>query len=254
MKKIVSIALALMMIVSLFAMTSCEKQPKEQLEAADKALAEKPYTMTMKMNFTADNSDVQEILDAMNVEVPVTIDGNNMFLDMTMDVMGQSVAMKMTLVDKVLYYNMDLAGMAMKMKATLNDEQMAEFVGTNNVEMPVDYAMFAELKSEKKDGKTVITCTGINDEGKKALNDELASSLGEMGEATVGDLSYTITLKDGKYDAMDLSCTYTVTVMGESVSVTMKIGATFAYDKVAAVAAPDDAADYEEVDFGDLMG
>ena len=254
MKKFLSLALALMMIVSLFAMTSCEKEPKEQLEAANKALTEKPYTMTMKMNLTADNSDVQEILDAMNVEVPVTIDGNNMFLDMTMDMMGQSVAMKMTLVDKVLYYNMDLAGMAMKMKATLNDEQLADFVNKNGAEMPVDYTMFAELKSEKKDGKTVITCTGINDEGKKALNDELASSLGDMGKATVGDLSYNITLKDGKYESMDLSCTYTVTVSGVSVSVTMKIGATFAYDKVAAVTAPADAAEYKEVDYSEMMG
>ncbi len=254
MKKILSLALALMMLVSVFALTSCEKEPKELLDDAAKALAEKPYTMTMKMDFQTENAQIQEVFDMMNMEIPITVDGDNVAMDMSMDMMGQSIALKMTIVDKVLYYSMSAGGMGAKMKATLNDEQFAEFKGENGAEMPVDYSHFGELTAEKKDGKTVITCTGITDEGKKALNDQMASSLGEGGTATVGDLSYTITLKDGKFESMNLSCTYTVSVSGISISATMNMSATYEYKDVAAITAPADAADYQEMPYDQIQG
>lgn len=256
MKKILSIALALMLVASLFAFTSCgEKEPKEMLQDADKALSGKPYVMTMKMNFNSDNADMKEVFEMMNMEIPVTIDGNNMAMDMSMDLMGQTISTKFTLVDKSVFMNVSAAGMSVKQKATLNDEQIKEFIGENGAEMPVDYTQFANLAAEKKDGKTVITCTGITDEGKKAINDEMASSLESLGgTATLGDLSYVITLKDGKYESMNLTCSYTATVMDESITVSMTMGATYSYDNVAAVAAPSDAADYTEVSFDDIMG
>lgn len=254
MKKIVSIALALMMIVSLFAMTSCGKAPAEMLDAASEALSEKPYTMTMQMNVETDNAEVQEYLNMMNTEIPVIIDGSNMSVDMTSSAMGQAASMKMILVDKVLYYNMELGDRVVKMKANLNDEQMADFTDENSADMPVEYNMFTEFTAETKNGKTVITCSGLNEEGKKALNDELASAINQLGEATLSDLSYTVALKDGKFDTMNLSCTYTVAVNGVSVTVTLNLNATFSYDNVPAIVAPADAADYREVDYGDLMG
>ncbi len=258
MKKFLSLALALMMILSLATLTACEQEPKEMLEAAAAALEKAPYKMTMKMNFSSDNEEMNEIFEMMNMEIPVTVDGDNLSMDMTMDMgelLGGSMTAHVVLFDKVMYYDMAFGALSMKMKTTLNDEQLAEFAAENGVEMPVDYEQFANFTAEKKDGKTVISCTGITEEGKKLLNEEIAGALASMdGSAEMGDLTYTITLADGKYESMDLSCTYTVTVAGESVSVTMVMGSTFAYDDVAAIAAPADADSYEEVDYSDLLG
>lgn len=270
MKKITSVLLALILVLSMFALTACgevpknpaagtttvkEPTPEELLAAADKALTVKPYTMTMKMNFTSDNAEMNEIFKMMNMEIPITIDGENLSMDMSMDLMGETMTTKMSLVDKVLYYDIQATGLSEKMKATLSDEQYKEFMGEQAVDMPVDYSQFAELKAEKKGDKTVISCDGITEEGKKALNDEMAASLAGMGgSAEIGDFSYTITLKDGKYEAMDLSCTYTVSVSGESLSVTMTMGAAIGYDNVPAITAPADADSYTEVNYGDLMG
>ncbi len=254
MKKLLSIALALMLVVSLFAFTSCEKEPKELLADATNALTEKPYTVTMKLSFDSDNAEMKDAFAMMNMEIPVTVDGDNMTMDMSMELLGQTISSQITLVDKTAYMNISAAGMSIKQKATMTDEQLQEFIDENGTEMPVDYNQFAELTAEKKDGKTVITCSGITDEGKKAINDEMAAALESMGTATLGDLSYVITLKDDKYESMDLTCSYTVTVMGESITVSMTMGATYTYDNVAAVAAPSDAADYEEVSFDELGG
>ncbi len=255
MKKFTSILLALVLVVSMFALTSCEKKAEELLSDADKFLAENPYTTNMKMNFSSDNAEMNEIFKMMNMEVPVTVDGNNLSMDMSMDMMGETMTIKMTVVEKVLYYELGFAGESQKMKANLSDEQLKDFMVDQSVEMPVGYSQFAELKVEKKDSKTIITCEGITDEGKKALNDEIATSLEGLDcTSEIGNLSYVITLKDGKYESMDLSCTYSVTAEGETVSLTMGIGATFAYENVSAVTAPADASSYTTVNYDDLMG
>ncbi len=255
MKKITAVLLAIILVISLFALTSCEKEPKELLEEAAKVLAEKPYTMTMKMDFTSDNAEMNEVFKMMNMEFPITVDGDNLSFDMSMDVSGLSMTTKMTLVDKVLYYDISATGVSQKMKATLTDEQFTNFMGDQSMEMPVDYSQFAELTAEEKDGKTVITCTGISEEGKKALNDQMAASVESLGGSVeLGDLAYSITLKDGKYESMDLSCTYTVSVSGITTTVTMTMGATISYDNVAEVTAPADADSYTEFDYSSLLG
>ncbi len=270
MKKITSVFLALILVLGLFALTGCteqlkdllpgtstvqEEKPEDLLAAASMDLAQKPYSMTMKMNFSSDNQEMNEVFKMMNMEIPVTIDGDNLSMDMSMDMMGDTMTTKMILVDKVLYYDMEIYGMSQKMKATLSDQQFQEFMGEQTVGMPVDYSQFAVLKAEKKDGKTVINCEGITDAGKKALNDQMAASLAAMGgSASIGDFTYTITLKDGKYESMDLSCTYTVSVAGQSVSVTMIMGAVISYDNVPAITVPADADSYTLIDYSELMG
>ncbi len=254
MKKITSVILALMLLVSLFAFTSCEAEPLELLEEASKALSEKPYTMTLKMDFDSDNAELNEAFALMNLEFPVTIDGENLSFGMSTEVFGQAMSTNMTLVDKVLYYDIQAGEiLSQKMKVTLSEEELKEFLNQQSIDMPVDYSQFAELKSEKKDGKTVISCSGITDEGKKALNDQMAASLAALGgTAELGDISYAITISDGKFEAMELSCTYSVSMSGKSITATMKMVAAFDYEDVAAVTVPADADSYKAVNFSDL--
>ncbi len=254
MKKITSVLLALLLVLSLFAFTACEKEPRDLLEDAAKLLGEKPYTMTMKMDFSSDNAEMNSVFEMMNLEIPVHIDGDNLAMDMSMEIMEQTITTKMSIVDKVLYYDIQAAGLTQKLKANLSDEQLKEFWNDQSLEMPVDYSQFAEFKSEKKGDKTVISCTGITDEGKKALNDEMASALeGLGGSAEMDDLSYTITIDDGKYESMALSCTYTVEVAGQSTTVTMNMRADISYDNVPAITVPADADSYTSVNFDDIM-
>lgn len=248
--------LALVMVLALMCgmLVSCENA-ETLIKKADAALQEAPYTMTLKMNFECDNDDINEVLSMMNVEIPVTVDGKNIAMNMSMDVMGQDVKADIQVVDAVMYYNMNVMGQKIKMKCTMNDEQYKEFMANSNAEMPVDPEDFAELTVEKKDGKKYIACGGITEEGLKELNDVLKNALESMGgKAEVKDVTYGITLADDKYDAMDLACTYAVTLDGETYNVSMTVGADFAYGDAAEVTAPADAYSYQEVNFSELMG
>ncbi|MBQ4136349.1 MAG: hypothetical protein IJD73_04705, partial [Clostridia bacterium] len=157
--------------------------------------------------------------------------------------------------DKVLYYDMAVAGQNVKMKATMNEEDYAEFLKENSAEMPVTPEQFETLTLETKEGKQVVTCTGITEEGRKALNDILGETMGSIdASAAIGELSYVITISDGKYESIAMSVAYSVTVAGETVNVSMSMNAGFSYENVSAVTAPADASSYTEADLDDLLG
>lgn len=252
MKKILVLILALAMTCGM--LVSCENA-QSLLEKADAALENTPYTLTMTMNFECDDEELNEIFSVMNMEIPVTIDGNNLAMDMSMDMAGYAVDMKVTVADMVMYYDMSMIGQSIKMKAEMNEEQYKEFLADSNTEMAVNPEDFSELTVESKDGKKYIACAKISEEGLKELNDIMKDTIDAIGgEASVSDISYGVTLNDGKYESMDMTCVYSVTVLGETYNVTFKLGAEFSYDNVAEITAPADADTYQDMSFDDIMG
>ena len=258
MKKIISVLLLVAMVaMSALAFASCEAvTAASALEKADKALTENPYTVTMSMKFNSDNAELSAIFDAISMEIPVTVDGKNMAMDMSMDIMaGMSADLKMVVVENVLYYDMSVMGEAVKMKATLNEEQYKELMEDSNSQMPITSANFETLTLESKDGKQVISCSGISEEGIQSMNDMMADTLAATGgQVSVGDLSFTITINDGKYESMALTAAYAITLDGETVSVSMTMEADYAYENVSPITAPADADAYQEMSYDDLMG
>lgn len=256
MKKIISIALMIAMLaMSVCAFASCEAvTAASAIKKADQALLDAPYTVTMSTNFQSDNAEANAIFEAMNMEIPVTVDGNNLAINMTTEAMGMAVAMNMTVVDKVLYYELSMFGETAKMKATLTDEQYKEITEEDGLQMPVDSTNFETLTLETVDGKHVITCTGITTEGTEELNKMLADSLDDTAKASLDNLSFKITIADGKYESIALSVDCAVTVEGTTVSTTLSMTAKYAYDDVKPVTAPADADSYEEMDYDEIIG
>lgn len=252
MKKFLALILVLTVMCGMLA--ACDT-PQSLLEKAEAALQNEPYQMTMKMEFSSDNKDLNEIFSIMNMEVPVTVDGKNIAMDMSMDIMGTSAGVEVIVADMVMYYNIELMGQQVKMKATMNEEQYKEFMEENNTEMMVNPEDFGELTVEKKDGKKYIACAKISNEALEELNEMMEEALDAVdGKAAVKEVSYGVMLADGKYETMDMTCVYTVTAGGETYTVTFKLGAAFTYDNVAKITAPADADQYQSVDIGQLMG
>ncbi len=252
MKKILALVMAL--ILTCVMLVSCDN-PISMLKKADAALDEAPYAVTMKMEFECDNDELNQIFSLMNMEIPATVDGENLAMDMSMNMMGYAVDAKMTVADKVMYYNMEMMGESVKMKATMNDEQYSEFMAENNTQMAVNPKDFGKLTVENRDGKKYIACGEISEEGIKALNDVMADSLEGMdGEATVSNVTYGVTISNGKYESIEMTCVYSVTIYEETYNVTFNLSAEFSYDNVEKITAPADADTYEEVSFDDLEG
>ncbi len=256
MKKIISIALIAAMLVMSLCMASCDAaSAASAIKKADKALAEAPYTVTMSMDFECEDATLNAVFDAMTMEFPVTVDGENVSMNMSTEVMGVKAGITMTVVDKVLYSNTTVANQSVKTKATLNDEELGAFMKDNNTDLPVTTENFETLTVETVDGKKVITCAGISDEGLTAMNDLLSESLTALGaETAVGELSMTVTIADGKYESMALTAQYSVTVAGKTHTVAMTMNARYSYEDVQPITAPADADSYREVSYSEIVG
>ncbi len=255
MKKILALVIALSLLCAMF--VSCGDDPQTLIEKADAALKEGPYAATLKFNFETDNEELNEVFSMMNMEIPTVTDGNNFAMNMSMDVMGLTVALDATIVDMVMYYDIELFGESVKMKATMTEEQYQEFIEDSNAQMLLMPDDFSEMTVESKDGKKYITCTGLSEDGSKVLNDVVSEQLESMGasaEVEVSEMSYTLTLNKGKYESIDMRCVYTATIGDETTTITMNMSAEYSYDNIAKITVPADADEYEEVDASEILG
>ena len=150
---------------------------------------------------------------------------------------------------------MSVSGQAVKMKCDMTEEEYQKFIDQSNTTMPIDPANFAELTVEEKDGKQYIACGAITEDGLKELNEIMEDSLLALDqEAEFKDITYGMTLNDGKYESIDMNCTYSVKVDGQTYTITMKTVMTFSYDNVAKITAPQNTDSYQSVSYGDLIG
>lgn len=254
MKRILSILLLLSLLVCAFA--SCDTlTAAAAIAKAEKALEEKPYTVTMSMDFDCEDKNLNTVFDALSLEFPVTVDGENLYMDMSTEVMGFQTGITMTVVDKVLYANTTVMNQSVKLKATLTEENYEEFIKNNNAELPVTTENFETLTMEVKDGKQIVTCSGITTEGLTAMNDLLSDALTAMGaEAAAGDLTMVATISDGLFESMALTATYTVTAGGETHTVSLTMNAKYTYEGIQPITVPADADSYKDVSFDEIVG
>ena len=253
MKKLLALLCTLALMLGV--MSACKTSSESTIEKANRALEENPYVMTMTMEFESDNQEMNQIFSAMNMEIPITVDGDNLAMEISMNIMGYSADIKMTVVDKVVYYKTSMMGQTAKMKASLSEEEYVDFKSNNNAEMMIKPEDFESFSIEKKDGKTYITCTDISENGLKELNDILEDSIKSLGgEATVSGIDYQIVLKNDKYEEMNMSCEYTVSVNSVEYTVSFNLSSKFSYDNVPSINIPSDASTYTETDAEDLIG
>ena len=247
MKKILALVIALTLLCAMF--VSCGDDPQTLIEKADAALKEGPYAATFKFNIEADNEELNKVFSIMNMEIPTIIDGNNLVMNMSMDVMGDTVALDATIVDMVMYYDIELFGESVKMKSTMTEEQYQEFIEDSNTQMLLMPDDFSEMTVESKDGKKYITCTGLSEDGFKVLNDAVSEQLESIGVSVdVSEISYTLTLDKGKYESIDMHCVFTPTIGDGTTTITMDMSAEYSYDNIAKITVPADADEYELYD------
>ncbi|MBE6639325.1 MAG: hypothetical protein E7616_07755 [Ruminococcaceae bacterium] len=252
MKKILALLMTLFFLSSM--LVSCDNTQKI-LKKANAALQEAPYAMTLKISCECDNKEYNKIFSSMDMRIPITVDGKNISMDLKINVNGYRAIAKVIVADMVVYNKVETISQTVKMKADMNDEQYQEFMEKNNAEMMLSPKDFGELTVETKDGKEYIACDKVSEEGLEELNDMIAEILKSLdGEATVSDVAYGVTLNDGKYESMEMTCVYSVTVGGETCNVTYHLSAEFTYGNIPKVYTPEDASSYQEISFDELMG
>ena len=261
------LALLLITAIALTCLVSCEKTPEELVKAADEALLKRAYTVDIDMDFSSDNPEMNEAFKSMNdMDIEMAVNGDDMKLDMdlSMSVMGISMAMNSSyvMIDNTLYLKMAVSSggysQNIKNKATLTEENIADFKEDAGVAYDVSSLDFENISMELVEDSFIITCDGIKADATEKLTDMISDQLeGSNAECAIENVKLVIEIEEGKYDTTTLSCDYKITVEGETYSVHMNSEMEYDYaelDEPIVISAPTDASDYEEVTYEELMG
>ncbi len=250
--KITAIALAVIMLISLFA--ACDTMTNDPVELQANAalkLLEAPYIMTMDMKYSSDNEDVDKILSAAgsSTKMEMNIDGTNFI--MTVSALGQDV--DYTFYDGYIY--MDIMGM--KYKTEIDKEDAEDMIGSGMSGLnDIDVDLFESVEVKTEDGVKTITCKGFKETANETVN-SLLESLDEIsdGDVTIKkeDFMYIVLIdEEGRFKSVDMIFSVNLNIDGEAVTVTYNAEIDFDYEKAVKVTLPEDADEYK--DSGNMFG
>ena len=245
------IALLLVVLMSVFAFASCggggndNDKPKTAAEViadADAALASTAYQMTLSFDMTSDNEEANDALQSMLGDITMvnTVSGDDLKIDMSM--MGVTVGL--VYVDGIVYLNSG----SEKIKFAATEEQLATITDSlSSFGSDIAATDFNTLTLEEVDGKQVVTATDMKPEAEEKLNSMFGMT--PVEDVEISDLALVATVKDGKYESLVVSFSYTTS----GITVTANVTSAFTYNNVA-ITAPADAATYTETTFDEIYG
>ncbi len=249
------LALLLVCVIVLIALSACEKIDAKALEAgAALKLLEAPYIMNMdvRMDYSSDDGEINDLLDGNGIgtSMSMNIDGKNFKVTAGSDDMG----IEYVFADNVLYMDM----MGSKIKAEMSEEDVEEVLGTDASGIgKMSINTFSSVKTKRQDGgKIIISCKGLTD-GSNELIDSLAEDIAGIGDGTVDidkeKLEYVAVIdKNGRYESMCMTVYMSTEINDEPLTITAIIDISFDYENATQVSAPTDADEY--YDIGDIGG
>ncbi len=179
-----------------------------------------------------------------------------MSMNMSMDFGTGAVTFTSTFIDG--YYYTDMTGE--KLKAQVTAEELGELMGSaffkaEDIEIMDDEKL---EKTEASGGGWIVTCPEINLAGFSDIFDSIIGLYNmdqSESELNFGDMSLEMNIdKDGNIVSADISYAISMTIENETVDMAMVTSVTFSDYGATSVSAPENAAEYSEVDYSDLAG
>ncbi|MBE6630154.1 MAG: hypothetical protein E7624_04815 [Ruminococcaceae bacterium] len=259
MKIIKALALTLALLFTLSAFISCDADVVSMVADADEALKETPYTVTVDTAVTCENETVSKLFDALDTtELSIAVDGDNMALHIDSKLYTADMKTDYLLLDDAIYMSstifMEEDNSTLKIKAPITAAQREKFFTQTNAAGKISSLDFQTVVSAKEDGTQVITCTDLKSDSIQKVKDVLGATLQQIGVTIeVENAKFVIEIKDGKYQKTSFSCSYKLTTSGTTFAADIVVDMAYDYDTPVKVEVPADAADYDEVDFDELL-
>lgn len=236
-KSYIALALAVTMLLILF--TSCSKA-EDLTGAADAALAEKAYTVDMKIVYESDNEQMAEAIAAFSSPtLKLKVDGDDFDARMEMKKGDAKSYIEYVYVDGVLYTEVSNGTVSASDSSAIEGLDSSEITDKLGAGAGIDRDDFDKARVQIRGEVSIITYTGLDSESIEALNGELSDKLEHLGLGVeLSDAKLEIELNGGEYRVTILTCEYTVTDADESYTLTMTLAAEFDYDTEFVIVAP----------------
>lgn len=264
-KKLLAMGMAIMLVIALAGCGGDNKggnvtdengmTPYQLLEQASQKMDEADgvaYTMTMDMNMTVPGMD-DAIAMNMSGDVKQQKVGENNFnlaynMNTDMSALGAGVVdMEMYYTDGYMYYNVPAANQ--KYKVPMAMEEAIKQANSGALDGIQEDMIKTSAVADEGEGK-VITMTLDGTKMTDMVMDmagDVAASLGEGGNITIGDIEYVAHLdNEGNMTSLTMPMEMTISAQGQEMKMTMNMTMDVTAVGGVTVDLPADLADYPE--------
>ena len=257
--------IAFLLVVSILtlSLTSCTKDAGELLERAESALADKPYTVDVEINYRCNDSEIREIFNQIGTTETKLYykDGNVMASSsISIDVENERYGFNYlyTVIDDVLYlsqsYTVGSFTNTSKTKALIDEERRATLISDLMAVGGVSASDFSSVTVAKIDGERVVLCTGISEEMQISLEKAIISQLENTAQSVKAtDIEMRIEFDGKRYDSITVDCDYEIVFDGNRYQLGMTVEFDFDYDEYFDIVIPADVSEYESRDIDQII-
>ncbi len=262
-KKIVCIVIVLSILAFCFASCVNTKTPENLIEKADKNLASLEHSVEVDIDYVAEDKSVADMFDQLDGgETVIYFDGDDAKIEHRLSIKyGEENADffgNYIIKDEIIYANSGYtyAGNSSfnKVKADISDEERTSLIEKAGVIIGIGISDFASVSCEKIDGEYFIQCSEATNELNIKLEKALVAQFEDAAALVkVKNARMNIEIDDGKYDTICITCDYEVTLYSETYVVGAEYELEYDYDKYIKVTKPDDAYEYNDSSFENIL-
>ncbi|MBQ8303221.1 MAG: hypothetical protein IJX97_06770 [Clostridia bacterium] len=252
-ERIVALLVSLVLILGCFA--SCDiignndDAEKPEIEA---------YRADVDIRFATDDNKIKDAVNVMSSESVVIVNKDNVSINTTAKTKTTEVDRKYTLIDGVLYSKLlvktGTLSVSENQKASVEGNKKDEILNTFGEGTSIGVGDFYVADIHKDGDNFSYVCSDPFEELKTSLQKMVAARFAAIGATvTVKDVEYQLEVVDGRNNSSILSVNYSINLDGEAYSVIMRLYTTYSYDGDFTIALPEDADNYIEVPYQDIV-
>lgn len=251
--KITALALALVLAVGCLA--SCDVQvviPTPDVEEKDS------YVANIKIKYVTEDDKMKDAVSDINSSSVLSVDGDRADIVTESAVGDTTVGERYTLDGGKLYHTTKISVGEFELceneVAPVDRVDVAMILYNFGVGADISSSDFETVETGNSGKLNIYTCSDITDESRESLLNIFGQNLESIGgAASLDSVRYYAEEKDGQLQYSILSCGFSILLDGEIYEVTMHIDTTYDYEAEPNIVVPDNAADFTEVSYDEII-
>lgn len=228
-----------------------DKNPPVELQS-------EAYKATVEIRFATNDDKMKAAIDSMNASATILTDGESLSVSTLSTTENSETKKEYVLAGGTLYHSTSVKVGALSVseqkKAAFSSENKNSLISKAGPGAAIGIEDFYVVDTTMAGDVMSYTCSDVFEDTRSSLASLLGAQFDALGASLqLGDVEYICETRGGRTESSILTVNCTVTMDGESYEITMRTYVSYDYDAEIQISSPENAADYREVSYGEIL-
>ena len=247
MKKITSLLLSLVLVVSLLASCTFTETP----------LQSDTYQANVQIKYSSENADMAAAISAMESKATVYVSGSDLKIETGSEMNNISTRDTYVFFGGMLYHDgritVDNKTVVTLERTNLSEDKLSQLLSDVGAGAGITSSDFNIQDKSGDELNYTHTCSRITSGAKSSLEALFGAKFKGFGTVELTGAEYTLVGKDGRDESSTLTCHFSITMNGVTYDVTMEIITEYDYNAIFGISAPASTSDYQQVSYEEMF-